>query len=63
VERFIEQKVKGQKVTQIEQPRKAPVIDLMEALKRSLKSSAGSSKESATSGKSRRKASGRRKAV
>jgi DNA end-binding protein Ku len=46
VERLIAQKRKGQKVTQIEQPRKAPVIDLMEALKRSLKSSSGSSKES-----------------
>jgi DNA end-binding protein Ku len=63
VERLIEQKRKGQKVTQIEQPRKAPVIDLMEALKRSLKSSSGSSKESATSGKSRKKTQGRRKAA
>lgn len=51
------------KGTQIEQPRKAPVIDLMEALKRSLKSSSGSSKESATSGKSRKKTQGRRKAA
>src|SRR5580658_6636801 len=49
VERFIEQKRKGQKVTQIGQPRKAPVIDLMEALKRSLKSSPGASKESGAS--------------
>ena len=63
VKRLIEQKRKGQKVTEIEQPRKAPVIDLMEALKRSLKSSSGSSKESGTSGKSRKKASGRRKAA
>ena len=63
VERLIEQKRKGQKVTQIEQPRKAPVIDLMEALKCSLKSSSGSSKESATSGKSRKKTQGRRKAA
>jgi DNA end-binding protein Ku len=36
VERLIRQKQKGQKVTTVEQPRKAPVIDLMEALKRSL---------------------------
>lgn len=38
VERLIEQKRKGQKITTIRQPAKAPVIDLMEALKRSLKS-------------------------
>ena len=63
VERLIAQKRKGQKVMQIEQPRKAPVIDLMEALKRSLKSSSGSSKESPTPGKSRKKASARRKAA
>jgi DNA end-binding protein Ku len=36
VERLIEQKRKGQKITAVKQPRKAPVIDLMEALKRSL---------------------------
>jgi len=36
VERLIKQKQKGQKITTVEQPRKAPVIDLMEALKRSL---------------------------
>jgi len=39
VERLIEQKRKGQKVTTVEQPRKAPVIDLMEALQQSLASS------------------------
>jgi len=38
VERMIEQKSKGQKITTVKQPAKAPVIDLMEALKRSLKS-------------------------
>jgi non-homologous end joining protein Ku len=38
VERLIEQKRKGQKITTVRQPAKAPVIDLMEALKRSLKS-------------------------
>jgi DNA end-binding protein Ku len=38
VERLIEQKKKGQKITTVAQPRKAPVVDLMEALKRSLKS-------------------------
>ena len=36
VERLIEQKKKGQKITVVKQPAKAPVIDLMEALKRSL---------------------------
>ena len=36
VERLVKQKQKGQKITIVEQPRKAPVIDLMEALKRSL---------------------------
>jgi len=56
VERLIEQKRKGQKITQIDQPRKAPVIDLMEALKRSLKSSAPSARAS-------KKTSGRRKAA
>jgi len=39
VEKAIEQKRKGQKITTIKQPRKAPVIDLMEALKKSLQSS------------------------
>jgi DNA end-binding protein Ku len=63
VERLIDQKRKGQKVTQIGRPRKAPVIDLMEALKRSLKSSSGPSTESATPAKSRKKAGARRKAA
>jgi DNA end-binding protein Ku len=39
VERLIEQKRKGRKITAVEQPRKAPVIDLMEALQRSLATS------------------------
>jgi DNA end-binding protein Ku len=39
VERLIRQKRKGQKITEVEQPAKAPVIDLMEALQRSLKES------------------------
>jgi DNA end-binding protein Ku len=37
VEKLIEQKSKGKKVTVVQQPRHAPVVDLMEALKRSLK--------------------------
>jgi len=40
VERLIEEKKKGAKVTAVKQPRKAPVIDLMEALKKSLQSKA-----------------------
>ena len=40
VERLIEEKQKGKKITVVKQPRKAPVIDLMEALKRSLDSKA-----------------------
>lgn len=36
VERLIDQKKKGKKITLVERPRKAPVVDLMEALKRSL---------------------------
>jgi DNA end-binding protein Ku len=39
VEHLIEQKRKGQKVTPIKQPRRAPVVNLMEALKRSLEAS------------------------
>ncbi len=40
VQRLIEQTAKGQKITTVKQPRKAPVIDLTEALKRSLKMTA-----------------------
>jgi DNA end-binding protein Ku len=39
VEKLIEQKNKGQKVTSEPKPKRAPVIDLMEALKKSIKSS------------------------
>jgi DNA end-binding protein Ku len=58
VERLIQEKSKGKKITTVEQPRKAPVIDLMEALKKSLQS--GSAKHSETKkqsgGKKRRAA-------
>ncbi|MCU1233084.1 MAG: end-binding protein Ku [Candidatus Solibacter sp.] len=36
VERLIQQKRKGQKITIVRQPRKAPAMDLMQALKKSL---------------------------
>jgi DNA end-binding protein Ku len=64
VERLIAQKRKGQKITEIQQPRKAPVIDLMEALKRSLKSStSGSSKGSGVSRAPKKKAARRHQAA
>jgi DNA end-binding protein Ku len=47
VERLIEQKRKGRKVTAVKQPRKAPVIDLMEALKRSVKAAESRGKKPA----------------
>ena len=55
VERLIEQKQKGQKITVISKPRKAPVIDLMEALKRSLAAApASESSAGARSGSAKR---------
>lgn len=44
VEQLIEEKRKGKKITLVKQPRQAPVIDLMEALKRSLKGGVSSAK-------------------
>jgi DNA end-binding protein Ku len=61
VERLIRQKQKGQKITTVEQPRKAPVIDLMEALKQSL--GAGKPAKSAPRIARARKTAGRRKAA
>jgi DNA end-binding protein Ku len=46
VERLIEEKKKGHTITATKQPQKAPVIDLMEALKRSLKAQGGSESKS-----------------
>lgn len=60
VERLIEQKRKGQKITATKQPRKAPVIDLMDALKRSLAQSASASTQRP---RAARKASGRHRAA
>jgi DNA end-binding protein Ku len=48
VEKLIESKRKGQKVTPIRQPKRAPVIDLMQALQQSLAKTSGG-KSSATS--------------
>jgi DNA end-binding protein Ku len=59
VERLIKQRQKGQKITTVEQPRKAPVIDLMEALRRSL--DAGKSAKGAR--QPGKKPAGRRKAA
>ena len=61
VERLVRQKQKGQEITTVEQPGKAPVIDLMEALKRSL-ASGKQSKKTSKSGRAR-KTAGRRKAA
>jgi DNA end-binding protein Ku len=36
VERLLEQKRKGQKITTVEQPKTAPVVDIMDALRRSM---------------------------
>jgi len=55
VERLIEEKKRGRKITVVEQPRKAPVIDLMEALKRRLTSAAAP--EAAPPSSARRRAS------
>jgi DNA end-binding protein Ku len=41
VEKLIEKKRTGQKITPIKQPRKAPVIDLMQALQQSLAKTRG----------------------
>jgi DNA end-binding protein Ku len=61
VERLIKQKQKGQKITTVEQPGKAPVIDLMEALKRSL--DAGNRGKHTPKPGRQKKAAGRRKAA
>lgn len=47
VEQLIEQKRKGLKVTSIEQPQKAKVVDLMEALRQSIQKSGAASKKPA----------------
>ncbi len=49
VERLIEETKKGKKITTEPKPKRAPVIDLMEALKKSLKSSGAPAKAARTS--------------
>jgi DNA end-binding protein Ku len=55
VEHLIEQKKKGRKITALKQPRKSPVIDLMDALKRSIKAG-GRSKPASKRSAGRRRA-------
>lgn len=61
VERLIKQKQKGQEITAVAQPRKAPVVDLMDALKRSL--AAGAASKSTPKAARAKKTSSRRKAA
>jgi DNA end-binding protein Ku len=65
VERLIEQKRKGQKITTVKQRRAAPVIDIMEALKRSLKSGrlSKSASKAANRGSAPRRQGGRPRAA
>ena len=64
VQALIEQKRKGEKITAVARPKRAPVIDLMEALKKSLRSpgakgqakKAGAPKRTAKPGKRRKAA-------
>ena len=55
VEQLIEKKQKGQKITPIKQPKQAPVIDLMQALQRSLAKTAGAAKSDSKSKTTTRK--------
>jgi DNA end-binding protein Ku len=55
VEKLIEQKKKGQEITVEPKPRRAPVIDLMEALKKSLKASETKAKTKGNKSPRRRK--------
>jgi DNA end-binding protein Ku len=61
VERLIKQKQKGQEITAVAQPRKAPGVDLMDALKRSL--AAGAASKSTPKAARAKKTSSRRKAA
>ena len=65
VERPIEEKKKGKKITTVKQPPKAPVIDLVEALKKSLQSKPHSenSEQPARTRPTAKKAARKRKAA
>ena len=63
VERLIKEKQKGKKITTVEQPGKAPVIDLMEALKRSIEAGSGKTASKGNAGRGTRKTAGGRKAA
>jgi DNA end-binding protein Ku len=63
VEKLIEQKKKGQKITPEPKPRRAPVVDLMEALKKSLKASQSSGKTAKSKATAASKPARRRKAA
>jgi DNA end-binding protein Ku len=65
LERLIEEKRKGEKITVAKQPRKAPVIDLMEALKKSLQSKirSASSERPSRTGPAAKKATRKRRAA
>jgi DNA end-binding protein Ku len=66
VERLIEEKQSGRQISIVKQPSKAPVIDLMEALKRSLESAKPSRKPAAKATRKTatpRKASGKHRAA
>lgn len=62
VEELIEKKRKGQKVTPIRQPKKAPVIDLMQALQQSLSRTAATRKSAPSSKPTARKPARKRAA-
>jgi DNA end-binding protein Ku len=63
VERLIKEKQKCQKITTVEHPRKAPVIDLMGALKRSNNANAKPVSKDGKGTPAARKTNGRRKAA
>lgn len=64
VEELIQQKRKGEKIVAMPQPKRAPVIDLMDALRRSLKQSEAPSKtRKSKPRRAAKKASGRRTAA
>ncbi len=63
VEKLIEQKKKGQKITVEPKPRRAPVIDLMDALKKSLETSAARAKTEKSKPHATTKSARKRKAA